>query len=239
MDENVEFDEFGVELAEQYAKEYIGDHLSNELGVVIKTAFKNKRYLPKLGYKKGSKIIFKKYVTKWIDQYFKGYNNRPSVRKGNKSTTFPDQLSEIILKSRIKNLKEEDISIRVSGHSILMTIENIVGDLLEEYLSIKLKDSEYYCCWGSTIDAVDFCSTNGDLLQIKNSDNSENSSSSRVRSGTEIKKWFRRKSQKTNIFKWDELNKMLNRKDLSEEDFRLFVVNTINKNPECIYLDKT
>jgi len=49
----------------------------------------------------------------------------------------------------------------------------------------------WHCAWGETIRSVDFCSEDGQLLQIKNRSNSENSSSSRVREGTNIIKWFR------------------------------------------------
>ncbi|MFR4236189.1 MAG: SinI family restriction endonuclease, partial [Alistipes onderdonkii] len=91
-------------------------------------------------------------------------------------------------------------------HSLLMTIENNIGELLEEYLAVKLSPLGWYCCWGSTIDAVDFCKADGSLLQIKTSDNSENSSSSRVRQGTPIEKWFRRFSRRPGVYNWESLN---------------------------------
>ena len=119
----------------------------------------------------------------------------------------------------------------------MMTIENLVGDLLEEYLSVKLQENGWCCCWGSTIDAVDFCKADGSLIQIKNSDNSENSSSSRVRAGTTIEKWFRRKSTKENTFFWENLNAMVKRKDLTEDDFRNFVKAAVTKNPGCLHVD--
>jgi hypothetical protein len=119
----------------------------------------------------------------------------------------------------------------------MMTIENLIGDLLEEYLSLKLNENNWFCCWGSTIDAVDFIKPDGSLIQIKNSDNSENSSSSRVRNNTTIQKWKRRKSSKADTFYWDELNQILDRSDLSEESFREFVKNTIERNPDCLYFE--
>ena len=103
---------------------------------------------------------------------------------------------KIILLERLPELTQELANQVEGGHSLMMTIENLVGDLLEEYLSVKLKENGWCCCWGSTIDAVDFCKADGSLIQIKNSDNSENSSSSRVRAGTTIEKWYRRKSTK-------------------------------------------
>jgi hypothetical protein len=58
-----------------------------------------------------------------------------------------------------------------------------------------------------------------------------------VRNGTTIEKWKRRKSSKADTFYWDELNVLLNRKDLSEESFRDFVKTTIEANPDCLYFD--
>lgn len=109
--------------------------------------------------------------------------------------------------------------------------------MLEEYLALKLAEAGWYCCWGSCIDAVDFCQDKGRLLQVKNSDNSENSSSSRVRNGTTIEKWYRRKSRLYNTFNWSKLVAMTGVKTLSEHDFRQFVENTIKANPSCIYID--
>ena len=125
----------------------------------------------------------------------------------------------------------------VAGHSLLMTIENNIGELLEEYLAVKLSPLGWYCCWGSTIDAVDFCKADGSLLQIKTSDNSENSSSSRVRQGTPIEKWFRRFSRRPGVYNWESLNRMLGRPGyVSESDFRAFAEKTIAANPACIYI---
>jgi transcriptional regulator with XRE-family HTH domain len=61
----------------------------------------------------------------------------------------------------------------------------------EEYLAEKLLPYGWYCCWGETMKSVDFCTQNGDLLQVKNRSNSENSSSNKIRQGTAIIKWHR------------------------------------------------
>lgn len=99
-----------------------------------------------------------------------------------------------------------------------MTIEGMVGNLLEEYLATILHPYGWYCCWGSTIDAVDFCKEDGSLLQVKTSNNSENSSSIRVRNGTEIRIWFRRFFNKANTFNWVALNEIIGRDIFNEED---------------------
>ena len=61
-------------------------------------------------------------------------------------------------------------------------------------------------------------------LQVKNSDNSENSSSNKVRKGTKIKikHWFRRFSKK-NKTNWDKLVEITGCEKLSNENFLEFL----------------
>lgn len=236
MKDNAEFDVYDIKIALKYAKEMAGDQYSDELGIVLTNAFKDKRNLPILGFAKVEVIPLQDYISKWVDKYLGGYNGRPSQRKGKKSNTFSDPIIKIVLQARLPNLSNDIANQVEGGHALMMTIENLVGDLLEEYLSVRLKENGWCCCWGSTIDAVDFCKADGSLIQIKNSDNSENSSSSRVRAGTTIEKWYRRKSTKEGTFFWDGLNAMVKRKDLSEEDFRKFVSSTVKKNPACLFV---
>ena len=59
---------------------------------------------------------------------------------------------------------------------------------------------------------------NWKMLQVKNSDNSENSSSKKIREGTQIKHWFRRFS-KQNKHNWEKLHKILDINSLTEENF--------------------
>lgn len=243
MIEGTVFDEPDFKNILNYCKEFAGEDYSEGIETVIKIAFSDLRNLPKLRYPKKidgkvQPIPLKEYVFKWTEKYLKGYNSRPSVKIGKKSNTFSDPIVGLALSYRLPEIEENDLVKIVEGHSALMSIENLVGDLLEEYLSIKLTHKGWYCCWGSSIDAVDFCSTRGELLQVKNSDNSENSSSSRVRSGTEIQKWHRRKSTQLNTFCWDKLHKLIGADNVSEEDFRKFVNSTIKANPSCLFVDE-
>lgn len=231
-----ELSSYSAEIAIETAKRIAGANYSEQLAAVLKVAISNKRNLPTFRIK-GDVIPLQTYVEKWVAAYLRGYNNRPSVRIGNKSATLPDSIVKEILKMRCQSVDSNLADKIEGGHSLSMTIENIVGDLLEEYLSVRLAECGWYCCWGSTVDAVDFCKQDGTLLQIKTSDNSENSSSSRVREGTDIKKWFRRFSTKENVYNWAELNKMIGKNILSEDDFKTFVAKTIQSNPKCIYVD--
>lgn len=236
MKENQDLSSYSIENVLEIARAIAGNDYSEQLEVVLTVAISDKRNLPTFRITKDV-IPLDEYVTKWVTAYLKGYTNRPSVRIGNRSTTIPDSIVKEIIKMRIENLDDNLANKIEGGHSLSMTIENIVGDLLEEYLSVKLADYNWFCCWGSTIDAVDFCTRDGLLLQVKTSDNSENSSSSRVRVGTNIRKWFRRFSTKENTYNWPELNQLIDKDIFSEEDFRAFVKATIKSNPNCIYVD--
>src|SRR6059058_3472101 len=66
------------------------------------------------------------------------------------------------------------------------------------------------------------------LLQVKNRDNTENSSSSKIRDNTTIKKWFRTYSQR-DATNWDNFPDEVSSKNLNEEDFRAFVKNYLAK----------
>jgi hypothetical protein len=210
MDPSISFDEDNFDNILIYAKEHAGANYSEKLQVVLKTVFKDVRNLPKLRYPKkigniNQPIPLKEYIGKWVIKYLRGYDNRPSKKSANPSNTYSDPVIISTLKCRLSDLSDNDLKKIEEGHSILMSIENLIGDLLEEYLSIQLAKNGWFCCWGSSIDAVDFCNIQGELLQVKNSDNSENSSSSRVRNGTKIKKWHRRVSSKSNTFCWEAL----------------------------------
>jgi hypothetical protein len=101
-------------------------------------------------------------------------------------------------------------------HNLFMSAENIQGNLLEEYISISIRPYGWVWCNGNVLHAIDFCSEDGAvLLQIKNKSNTENSSSSAIRIGTDIKKWYRlgtrtQNGEKLPVYKWDSLNQIIN-----------------------------
>lgn len=232
-----EFDHFDIELAIRIAKTTTKEKYTSSLENVLKVAFVNVILLPRLQFKAGEMIPFEAYVIKWVHSFIRGFENRPSQRLGKKSSTFPDSIVKLIIESRLPDLDKSLIDKIEAGHSLLMTIENFVGDLLEEYIAERLIPFGWFCCWGSTINSVDFCKKDGTLLQIKNSDNSENSSSKSIRDTKPIKKWSRRVSKKADSFDWDILNEIIGCDNLSEVDFKLFSVQIIESNPSCIYID--
>ncbi len=130
-----------------------------------------------------------------------------------------------------------------------MSAENIQGKLLEEYIALKTKNFGFIWCRGSILRAVDLCNSNGTcLIQLKNKSNTENSSSSAIRNGTDIQKWYRlgtarSQGKMTPYFKWDALNDLINRFktsgfdevcNMSEEDYESFIHNIVTCNPDII-----
>ena len=117
-------------------------------------------------------------------------------------------------------------------HKAAMAAENIVGDILERYLAERLESEDWVWCSGSVVRATDFIRyENGRWrsLQIKNRDNSENSSSSAIRAGTEIEKWFRCFSQKPKT-NWDAFPYQVKKGvPLSDDDFKKFLIRYVEK----------
>lgn len=138
MTDAYRFDESSTEQAIAYAKIYAGTNYSPAMETVLKVAFSEKRNLPTFRLKSSDTILLSGYMKKWVGAYLAGYNNRPSVRTGNCSGTHPDPMAKTILRARIPGLEDNLADKIVAGHSLLMTIENNIGELLEEYLAVKL-----------------------------------------------------------------------------------------------------
>ena len=170
----------------------------------------------------------------FIHKFIKGYQNRPSKRVSNPIGTIPDPMIDFIIDARLPG---SDLKTMRIGHRISMSAENILGSILEEYIHSKIVKFNWSCCWGNAIKAVDACSIEGKLLQIKNRSNSENSSSSAIRDGTNILKWYRIEARtgKTN---WDDLCKIIGKENIfSENDFKHYCVNLIKNNPLALSVE--
>ena len=101
-----------------------------------------------------------------------------------------------------------------------MIIENKVGEILESYISEKYSSKGWVWCSGSTVTTIDFLRKrkNGtfEILQIKNKDVSENSTSTKGRGGVPV--WHRLKGQhaKSN---WDKFPDNSAERIMSEKAF--------------------
>lgn len=112
----------------------------------------------------------------------------------------------------------------------ITAVEGSIGFILERYIDSKITDGEWVWCAGSVVKSTDFIRKTPEgwvQLQIKNRNNTENSSSAAVRNGTQIKMWFRLFSLtgKTN---WETLPSFLGRDyGMSEPDFQDFVCSLV------------
>jgi len=176
-------------------------------------------------------------IKKWLLKYQTGKDKRASQRTSNPPGTVSDPMLSKIIAARITSLSTPDLDKIISGHRLSMSAENILGLLLEEYLANNLEPHGWFCAWGETIKSVDFVHNDGRLLQIKNRSNSENSSSSAVRSGTQIQKWYRIEATKIET-KWDSLNTICGTNRLSESSFSEFVKTTLLSNPSCLAVEE-
>jgi len=179
----------------------------------------------------------KSAIHKWVMKYKKGLEGRTSIRISNPLGTIADPIIDKIIGARLTHLNEEDLKKIQFAHRLSMSAENILGLILEEYLVHSINEVGWHCAWGETVKAVDFVHEDGRLLQIKNRSNSENSSSSAVRAGTEIKKWYRIKADRIE-YMWDSLNAFCGTSSLSEKSFEEFAFKCITQNPSCVAVEQ-
>ena len=140
--------------------------------------------------------------------YEKAYNIIP-----NKQTTRPDDLVSIVLELVYEH-KKSDRTLIQHQYNQQKQSEMMIGQLLELYIMKEGKDIG----WAFTaqcISGVDFIKNDSRKwipLQIKNSDNTENSSAKKIRDGTKIIKWFRRFSSPRKINPSLKINGRLSKK---------------------------
>jgi len=155
------------------------------------------------------------------------YRVRYSVSGLKAPTTKPDDMVSYILEVYF-DYASNDIERIKREHQLSMAAENMVGALLERYIGLTLEQYGWAWCAGDFIKAIDMIKKNSDgtwtCLQVKNRDNTENSSSSAVRTGTDIQKWARSFS-KTGLTNWEKFPEKEVAELLSENAFKEFVKN--------------
>lgn len=187
------------------------------------------------------------YMERWIKGYCDATNNPPSLRIANQKSTCTDPAIRIIVQAT-QNITDKKALIGENIHNLFMSAENIQGNLLEEYIATKIRPYGFLWCKGNVLRATDFCNTDGScLLQIKNKSNTENSSSSSIREGTSIEKWFRLGSRTKNgikvpVYRWTMLNTLINTHktegfhlpacEMTEDEYEFFLrqISTSNHN---------
>ncbi len=162
-----------------------------------------------------------------IKSLVKTYHKARLPNRPEKPQTVPDPLVSFILEHYF-NVPEQNLKLARKEHQLAMAAENMVGDLLERYLAKMLEPAGWIWCAGSIAKSVDFIKPplpEADIwtvLQVKNRDNSENSSSSAIRKGTTIEKWFRTYSR-TGDTNWHNFPDEQICANLSEAKFQDFV----------------
>lgn len=172
----------------------------------------------------------------WLKKYKDSYENRISRRISQSPGTVADPIVGVIINARITGLTMEHLEQINYAHRLSMSAENIQGLLLEEFLAEQLADYGWHCCWGESVRHVDFCNTDGSLLQVKNRSNTENAPSSSVREGTSIEKWYRVHA-KTGIYQWTYFNEKYDTDRFSEENFVAFVQQILLSNPHALAIE--
>lgn len=149
-----------------------------------------------------------------------------------KPTTVPDEAVSIVMQS-VYGYSEVDTTRIKTEHQHAMSAENIVGSLLERYIASVMEAHGWVWCAGDFVKAVDFIKYQAadggwQPVQVKNRDNTENSSSSAIRNGTEIEKWFRSFSKK-DATNWEEFPEPEFRNKLNEKGFREFLMSYLKR----------
>ncbi|EKN4112706.1 SinI family restriction endonuclease [Yersinia enterocolitica] len=201
----------------------IDKKLTEKFVTLIKFLSDNHDACAKLKGKNAPRIGSKDFIIKIAGLFAESRH----PKKPAKPATVPDEMVGVVLHVFF-DFNKDDLPRIQKEHSFSMGAENIIGDLLERYLSHKLEPHGWIWCSGTIVKAVDFIKLNEKdnswtLLQVKNRDNTENSSSSAIRHGTKIIKWFRTFSKKKGS-NWDAFPDEVSTQHLSEEGFKDFVV---------------
>ena len=223
------------------------------LDAVFNVALKHgKKYFPKIAIKDDDKKTAENYMRRWVEKYVKATQNRPSKRIAEPKSSCNDPMVRLLIQT-LKKYSDTEMDSLTSIHNLFMSAENIQGKLLEEYISENISKYGFIWCEGEVLSSIDFCNTNGTLLlQVKNKDNTENSSSDDVRDYTDIIKWNRLNTKSLCSGRiivpdtennWKKINKYINENKtkgidscccLSEEGYQLFLKKIINSNPDII-----
>jgi hypothetical protein len=229
----------------------IYDRLSTEfeapgvLRLIFNIALSNRSLFPALGV---NNLTCEQYVERWIKSYISAEDNPPSQRTATPKTSCSDPAIKIIVQTATRASGARSVQ-QEKYHNLFMSAENIQGNLLEEYISKNIAPYGWIWCKGNVLRSVDFCTNDGSvLLQIKNKSNSENSSSSAIRIGTAIQKWYRLGTRRKNgclvpNYKWEELNNIINTNspvhigtpcNMSEKSYTEFATGVVRQNPNLI-----
>ncbi len=244
---NSGFDAQDLRAAYARAKNSLPGYDWSDLDYIFEIALANRDRFP--GINLTGRQTPETYIERWVKGYYDAARNPPSGRTANPKSSCTDPAIRVIVQAT-QGLPEEAASFGEITHNLFMSAENIQGNLLEEYIAAKARPFGFLWCSGNVLRAIDFCNSNGSLfLQIKNKSNTENSSSSNIREGTSIEKWYRlgtktRNGIKVPDFQWEKLNQLVNAHrtmgydlppcDMNEKDYQAFLAEKASANRRMI-----
>ena len=154
------------------------------------------------------------YIEKTAQMFALGRTITPPINSGKSTDTLLG-----ILFQQMNQSSEVEAQEAIKMHGDFMVLENKVGKILEHYLATKLEPTGWIWCSGDFVEKIDFVkvgSSNFSVLQVKNKDVTENSSSTRGRG--DVPKWARLKGKKA-VPDWENFPDEKARDLISEKDF--------------------
>ena len=161
-------------------------------------------------------------IKKWVSAYIKDRENDKLL---NPLKNYGERDEALVSRVRASTgASEEVVQLFIDGHYLFMSAENMNGAILEQYLADVLEPNGWLWCAGAIYRAIDFCYFGENetvLLQVKNKYNTENSSSSAIRIGTDIIKWNRLNRPRREygldrpLPNWQALQEIVNMPDLN------------------------
>lgn len=161
-------------------------------------------------------------ITLTVKKYREARKKKPKIKD---IYTKTDEVAVLLLKNKFR-LNDGEVNLMMENSNKVKAVTNEIGNILEYYLAKRLSQYGWIWCAGEVVKSTDFIKKSSDgkwrMLQVKNRENTENSSSSKVREGTNIEKWYRFNSN-TGKTRWDKFPDDDVKNVLSENDFIKFV----------------
>lgn len=201
--------------AASYAINAVDSKIHKQFVKLMKFLSMNPEFQGKIRGKNPPAFGSDQYFEKTASMFSEGRHISPPMNSGKET----DNLLKLLFQKLNPNLPLE-ISIATRIHGDFMVLENKVGKILESYLAHKLEPLGWIWCSGDFVDKIDFVKIDSkysvNVLQVKNKDVTENSSSSKGRGN--IPKWSRLKG-KTADPDWQNFPDVEGRNLISEKAF--------------------
>jgi hypothetical protein len=229
------------QLVDYFQRKHLAEAPPN-LKLLFKIAMRDKSLFPNFNLPNDK--TYEDYIDRWVNNYIETDRAPARLKSAKPKGSCNDPAVKAIVKA-VTHASDEEATAQESHHNLFMSAENIQGALLEEYIDSVISKHGWVWCKGNALRAVDFCTADGEiLLQVKNKSNTENSSSSNIRKGTNIMKWYRlgtktSAEEKLPDYKWDILNKIITKIsgkpcNLCEGDYVKYIEDVAMSNPKII-----